>query len=264
MAAAALLTLWAALACAQSPMPTGPAGAAPAPPAAPAASTAAATSPPPAVDLSSGAAAAAAPAAAPKPAAPANPIRVKIHKEAKDWEPVSVAQGAAAAGAKTAFSYKLKKKGKTHVGKSSAAKAVARAYPAGDDTRLVISVFPKALEAQRTHIELRFLVVEGYLEKLEAAAVTADPGGDPLDDAQMLREKGVSFQEENPAGGSLKISAIDAKQGKSALNAGSLRLAEFAESDLNPRSLGLATVDYAAKGVGGPAKRRAAPVDQDQ
>ena len=210
---------------------------------------------PPPVDLSSSTAGGAVPAKAPaKPAPPANPIRVKIHKEAASWEPYSVKAGGDPMAARSSFSWRLKK-GKKGGGKTSKAKSVARLYRAGEDASLVISVFPDKLAEQRTHIELRFLVIEGYLEKAEIVAVTADPGAGALDDAKQLESKGIGYREDAPASGAIKVSAIDARPSKSALNAGSLSSASFARSDLNPKSLGLVSLEFSAKGVTDARKR---------
>lgn len=251
---AALALPAALLLCASARAQTADPGAA-APP--PAASTAPASSPAPVVDLSSSAAGGASPAAPappPKPAPPANPIRVKIHKEAASWEPFSVKAGGDPAAARGSFSWR-QKKGKKAGGGTSKARSVARLYKAGDDTRLVISVFPDKLAERRTHIELRFLIIEGYLEKAEVAAVIADAGAGPLDDAKQLEAKGIGYQEEVPASGAIKLSAIDARPSKSALNAGSLSRATFAESELNPKSLGLTSVEFSAKGLTDARKR---------
>ena len=116
----------------------------------------------------------------------------------------------------------------------------------------VISIFPQALQAERTHIELRFLIIEGYLEKLELAAVTAAEGAGPEDDAATLQAKGLGYQEEFPSAGALKISAIDARPGKGALNAGALTGAVFpkwlSESSAKP-GLGLVSLEYSSRGL---------------
>jgi hypothetical protein len=255
----AVLALPAALLlCASARAQTADPGATAPPPAAStdtAVSSGTASSPPP-VDLSSTTAGGAVPAAArPKPAPPANPIRVKIHKEAASWEPYSVKAGGDPAAARGRFAWRQVKRGKGYSGPSSKAKAVARLYKAGEDARLVISVFPDKLAERRTHIELRFLIIEGYLEKVAVAAVIADPGAGPLDDATQLEAKGIGFQEEFPASGAITLAAVDARPSKAALNAGSLSRATFARSELNPNSLGLVSVEFSAKGVVDARKR---------
>lgn len=227
-------------------------------------STAAATAPavsadtaPPAVDLSGAGDKPEPPPPPKKPAPPPNPIRVKIHKESASWEPVSIKAGGSPEGARSYFSWRQHrgKKGAATGGEHSKAKAEARLYSAGEDRKLVISVFPDALKARRAHIELRYLVVEGFLEGVQVVSVTAAEGGGPLDDARMLTAKGVDFQEDSPASGAITISAIDARPSKRALNAGRLSLAAFAENELNPKTLGLVSLEYSAKGLTGPPKR---------
>lgn len=181
---------------------------------------------------------------------PSNPLRVKIHKAAAAWEPISVKAGGSAAAAKSAASWKLVRKGKKiSGGQKSKAKAVARLYPSGEDKKLVVAIFPEALAKHRIHIEVRFQVIEGFLERVQVAAVTAEPGGEPLDDANMLRLRGVPFQEERPASGAVTLSGMDIKPGKRTFNGGALKLAEFSHTELNPRSLGLTSVEWLAKGL---------------
>lgn len=173
-------------------------------------------------------------------------IKAHIHREAAVWEPVGVKAGGAVP-ARTSFSWRLRKsKKKTLVGQTSKAKAFARLYKVKDDTQLVVSVFPEALAAQGTHVELRFLLVEGFLEELSVKAVTASSGG-PEDDARALQAKGLSFQEESPASGSLSVAALDARPGKASVNAGSLKLAAFADP-----GLGFVSLSYSARGVAAP------------
>jgi hypothetical protein len=265
-----LLLLWAAVAAAQSPMPSAPPGTVGfAAPEAKSTGTAAAPGQPepamssPAVKLGDDMKTL---DDAPKPAAkkkkkkrnpedepwtmPKVPIQVKIHKVSADWTPVSVKAGGSAAAAKNSAVWKLVKKGKKiSGGVKSKAKSVARLYPSGEDKKIVVAIFPEGLAKQRTHVEVRFQVVEGYLEKVAVVAVTAEPGGEPTDDAGMLRLRGVSFQEEKPASAQVLVSGIDAKVGKRAFNGGTLKLAEFSESQMNPRSLGLTSVEWMAKGL---------------
>ncbi len=219
------------------------------------------------VDLSTAAmigAPAQAPAAAPqqKPAAPPpdeRPVKIHVHKEAKDWEPVSVRAGGTP-GDYTTFEWDIKtttvKGKKKSAGRRSAAKAVVRLYRAGDDKRLVISIFPKALLAQRTHVELRLLLIEGYLEKAQVVEVVAPQGG-AYDDAAALTAKGVEFQEESPESADVRLTAVDPAPGKETFNAGRILKAEFPERRPSGLpDLGVVRLEYSARGVAGPARRK--------
>lgn len=258
MTAAAFL--WLALpvlAAEQYPQPAQqpPAAAAPAAPA----STAT-------VAASSGTAPAPEPAAppAPPPPKPVNPIQVRVHGEAREWEPVSVAVGGEAEKASTHFSRRLKrhvskktqgaasgeggdasasvesdKPVVTYRGESSRATAAARIYPVKDDHLLVVSVYPKSLARSRKHLEARFFVVEGFLEEVKVAAVTVAPGSGldlEKEDSMSLKKKGVAFREDFPGSGSLRISAISTRKG--GLNAGTVSQAGFADKELELTSFG--------------------------
>lgn len=175
-------------------------------------------------------------------------IRAKLHKEAKDWEPVSLKKGEASGG--NSFVYRQVKKGKTYKGEKSKAKSVARLYKKGDDQELVISVFPDALKKDFWHVELRFLVIEGFLEKLEVYAVRAEAEAPADADAYTLRSAGIPFQEEAPSEGALKLQDFDARKSKSAVNSGALKLAHFADRRMNGLpGLGVVSLDYSVKGV---------------
>lgn len=171
-------------------------------------------------------------------------IKVVIHKASAAWKPVGVKAGGEGQAGHNSFSFRRKK--------PSQAKSVARVYRQGEDKRLVVSVFPRALQSERVHVELRFLVIEGYLEKLEVAEVTAAEGAGPEDDAATLKAKGIAYQEEFPSAGALRISAIDARPGKGALNVGALTGAVFpkwlSESSAKP-GLGRVDLRYSARGV---------------
>lgn len=169
--------------------------------------------------------------------APRRPVGVKVHPDAKDWEPFSVRLGGDPFQARSFMS-----RGKEKAGK---AEAFARAYPVKGDTLLVVSVFPEALKKRRAHLEARFLIQEGFLEKVELSAVVSAQEG--RDDSVELRRKGVEFQEESPGSAEVRVAALAASGARDALNAGSVRRASFA-------SYGLLDFGWAARGVGGEAK----------
>lgn len=236
MAAAALLLLGASLARAQ------PANVTPEP-AAPAVSTAAAPAPAPAPEAEPGeikgkglkrGTGKVAPAAVKKTA-------VKIHADAKDWEPVSLVRSGVAAQAKTFFERRIRKVRGAYKGQGAAAKATARIHKFKGDSMLVVSVYPASLRYRRTHLEARFLIQEGFLEGVTVAAVTV-PGGaweaaDDKEDSFSLRAKGVEFQEESPGSAAARLSAVTADAGASQ-NAGSVRLAAFGDPELGFVSFG--------------------------
>ena len=140
----------------------------------------------------------------------------------------------------------MKSKGKLK-GVGSKAKAAARVVVSKNDRWLVVSVFPAALEKRRLHFEVRFRVVEGFVEDVKALAVSVvDPRpsvGAGLD-SYALRAEGIEFQEESPGSGRIEVSALDARPGKGTFNAGKLKLAEFAD----PR-LGFSDVSWSVRGM---------------
>lgn len=183
---------------------------------------------------------------------PARLIRVRIHKEAARWEPVSVRAGGEASAAKTHFTRRVRtikaKGGAKRLGDSSKAQAVARSYSAGEDTLLVVSVHPAKLKRLGRHLEVRYLVVEGFLEEVKVAAVVLqDPRAWPWPgppDSFLLRRLGIAFSEEFPAEAEVRVSAINPRIGRSVLNAGSVKGAAFGD-----RELGLVSLGYATTGV---------------
>ena len=191
------------------------------------------------------------------PPADDRPVKVFVHKEAKAWEPVSVRAGGTP-GDVTTFDWQVKtiriKGKKVRTGDKSKAKAYVHLYPAGDDKRLVVSIFPKKLEAQRTHLELRLLLIEGYLEKAQVFEVTA-AGGGVHDDAATLEREGVAFQEESPESAQVRLTAVDPRPGKESFNAGLIQKALFPE--YRPGGLpdlGQVEIAYSVYGVSGPAR----------
>ncbi|MDD5657454.1 MAG: hypothetical protein PHF00_09410 [Elusimicrobia bacterium] len=166
------------------------------------------------------------------PEAPPRPrSNVVVHKEAADWEPISVVLRPDLPAAKSSFERRLRKAGKGYKGESSAARAAARVHPAGEDRWLVISVYPEALRRQRLHLEARLLIQEGYLEGVKLAAVRVTGKTDSDEDSFTLRAKGIDFVERFPGSGEVELAAVNAGP-KRALNAGRARFAAFGGSDL--------------------------------
>jgi hypothetical protein len=197
---------------------------------------------------SSTAAAVVAPAAAPeKPAVVKS--RVIVHKEAADWEPVSV-RLRPSAGGRSSFEAKVRKVGGRERGLPSKVKVAARVHPAGDDRWLVVSVYPVSLRPKRMHLEARFFIQEGYLEGVKVAAVRIVGGQwSPDDDKQdsfSLKAKGMDFNEQLPGGGEITLSVIDPGPGSRALNEGAVRHAFFGGEDL-----GFVNFSWSAAGVSG-------------
>ncbi len=132
-------------------------------------------------------------------------------------------------------------------GRSTPAKSAARTYKAGEDRLLVISIYPLSLKESRTHFELHFKVVEGYLDGVEFKAIRRPGKFDKKDleqDSFTLRKLGEEFLEEGPSGAKIAVAAMEAKAGRHGFNAGSLTGAAFGSKDL-----GLVNLTYQAAGV---------------
>lgn len=216
----------------------------PAPAAAPEASTAAAASTPAPGDGVHVAGEDAASKPAPKLS---RPIKASIPKDAKDWEPVGLKEGGDPYQLATAVRLKQFKTVKGAVkGERSPAKASVRSYAVKPgEVLLVVAVFPKALEKARKHFEVRLRVVEGNVEKVEAALLTVtDRRAYKELDRVGLRRAGAAFEEENPGSGLVSIAALDLKAGKASWNAGSLTGASFADP-----AVGFADVSWSSKTV---------------
>lgn len=179
-------------------------------------------------------------------------LRARLHKEASRWTPLSVKAGEDPKRVRTTFQLKvqiLMSRGKeVRRGQPTTLSAQARLHRIKDDQLLVISLHPRALRRSRKHLEVRLLLVEGYLEEAKAAVVTVT-GGDIRSDDDLdfmgLRENGVSYLEEFPARGVLELSALDPYPGKLSLNAGELS-AEFGDKEI-----GSVDCSYSLRGVSG-------------
>ena len=174
------------------------------------------------------------------------PIRAILHAEAKDWEPLSLKAGGLPELATTAAVLRQEKVKRKLKGTPSQAKATAHLIQRKDTSWLVISVFPKGLEKKRAHFEIRFRLFEGYVEDVKASLVTIVDrrSGGALLNSDELRARGVEFEEDSPASGHVLIAALDPRPLKTARNAGTLKLAAFADKDA-----GLADVSWSTTGL---------------
>ena len=175
------------------------------------------------------------------------PMHAVIHPDAKDWEPLSVKAGGDPYQAETKATLRQEKVKGKYKGTPSKATAIARLHKAGQDRWLVVVIFPKGLERQRLHFEVRFRIVEGFVEDAKAAIVTVvdrRPGAGAGLDSYDLRAQGVEFEEDSPESGSLLVSALDPRPSKSAFNAGSLKRAAFGD-----KAVGLADASWSVKGL---------------
>lgn len=162
------------------------------------------------------------------------PIKAFIPKTAKDWEPVGLKEGGDPYQGSTGVTLKLVKAAKGgYRGERSKAKAWARAYAVKTgETLFVIALFPKSLEKRRKHFELRFRVVEGNVEKVEASLITVRDRRAYRDvDRVALRRAGAAFEEEYAASGVISVAAFDPKPGRG-MNVGKLSLAEFPDREV--------------------------------
>jgi hypothetical protein len=200
---------------------------------------------PPAVAASTAAA-----AAAPAPQKPARRLFAKISADAKGWKPLSLRAAGGAGPARTQATLRVSKVKGRDRGTPSAAKACARLHKAGDDRALVISVFPAALARRRAHVEVRFKLVEGFVEKADAALVSVTDrrrGAGAGLDSYELRARGVEFEEDSPGSGAILVSALDPRPRGGAVNAGTLKRAAF-----DDRDVGTADVSWSVTGFGAP------------
>lgn len=180
---------------------------------------------------------------------PARPLHAVIHKDAVDWEPLGLRAGGVPGSSDNSVSLKVVKIRGRMKGENTKAKSAARLHKGKKDSRwLVISLYPKALERKRTHLELRFRVFEGYVEEVEAAAVTVTdrrrPPAGKLLDSHDLREGGIEYQEDRPGSGQLVVAELDPRSGAASVNSGRLEKAEFADKDL-----GFVNLSWSVRGV---------------
>ncbi|MFA6003997.1 MAG: hypothetical protein WC881_08005 [Elusimicrobiota bacterium] len=183
-------------------------------------------------------------------AAPAYAARVAVHvhKEAADWDPISVRLVAGNKPTRGFCERKLRQVGTGYRGEPSAAKVTVRSYPSGDDRWLVVAVHPDLLRGARIHLEARFLIQEGYLEEVVVAAVTlvgsrSSPGDDSAD-SFSLRAAGRDFVEQTPRSGEVELNAIDPSASPGAVNAGRVKFANFGD-----KQLGFVNFAWSVKGV---------------
>ncbi|MBI2788763.1 MAG: hypothetical protein HYX59_08790 [Elusimicrobia bacterium] len=185
---------------------------------------------------------------APKPKL-ARPLHAVIHKDAVDWEPLGLRVGGVPGAAENAAALKVVKVKGRMKGENSKARSVARLHKGKKDSVwLVISLYPKSLERRRTHFELRFRVFEGFVEDVEAAAVTVTDRrrqkSDRLLDSWDLRDQAIEYESERPGSGQFVVAELDPRPGSSARNSGRLEKAEFAHKDL-----GFVNLSWSVRGL---------------
>jgi len=176
------------------------------------------------------------------------PLHAVIHKGAADWEPLSLRVGGVPGAAGNDVALKVVKIKGRMKGENSKARSVARLHKGVRDSRwLVISSYPKSLYDSRTHFELRFRVFEGFVEGVEAAAVTVtDRSRRPSSrylDAYGLRAEGIEYQEDRPGSGQFVVAEFDPRPGASSVNSGRLEKAQFA------KKIGFVNLSWSVKGV---------------
>lgn len=179
----------------------------------------------------------------------ARPMHAVIHKDAADWEPVGLRAGGVPGAAENTAALKVVKIKGRMKGENSKARSAARLHKGKKDSVwLVISVYPKSLERRRTHFELRFRVFEGFVEDVEAAAVTVTDRrrqkSDRLLDSWDLRDQAIEYESERPGSGQFVVAELDPRPGASARNSGRLEKAEFAHKDL-----GFVNLSWSVRGL---------------
>lgn len=176
------------------------------------------------------------------------PMHAIIHKDAVDWEPWGLREGGVPGAAENAVTLKVVKVKGRLKGERTKARSAARLHKGAKDSRwLVICLYPKSLELKRTHLELRFRVFEGFVEEVQAAAVTVTDRRRPsaeLLDSYDLRAEGIEYQEERPGSGLFVVAELDPRPGASSVNSGRLETAEFADT-----VLGFVNLSWSVKGV---------------
>lgn len=180
------------------------------------------------------------------------PLHAVIHKRAAEWEPLSLrVRGVPGAATNSVALKVVRVKGRMR-GENSAARSAARLHRGPrNSTWLVISLYPKSLEARRTHFELRFRLVEGFVEEAVAVAVTVTDRrrqkSDRLLDSFDLRAQAIEHETESPGSGEISVAELDPRPGASARNSGRLEKAEFAHKDL-----GFVNLSWSVRGLAKP------------
>ncbi|NNN04257.1 MAG: hypothetical protein HKL90_00005, partial [Elusimicrobia bacterium] len=82
---------------------------------------------------------------------PTRPIRAVIHTSAARWTPVSLRAAGDPAAARTFVLLRIHGAGRRRRGTASRARASVRLHRTKDDRRLIVSIFPRALEKKRKH-----------------------------------------------------------------------------------------------------------------
>ncbi len=166
------------------------------------------------------------------------PIRAIIQKDAADWEPIFLKQGGVPGEGSNSVALRVVKVKGRMKGENTKVKAYARLHKGAKDSHwLVIALHPAALEKRRTTIEIRFRIFEGYVEQVEAVAVTITerrrllPPKRPRDSFD-LHDEGIEYQEEKPGSAGVVVSELDPRPASASSNAGRLEKAEFADKDL--------------------------------
>ncbi len=177
------------------------------------------------------------------------PLHAVIHKDAVDWEPLALRVGGVPGSATNGASLKVHKIKGRMKGEFSKARSAARVRKGPkNSTWLVVALYPKSLEARRTHFELRFRLVEGFVEQVEAAAVTVTDRRrrktDRLLDSFDLREQAIEYESDKPGSGLVTVAELDPRPGASARNSGRLEKAEFAHKDL-----GFVNLSWSVRGL---------------
>lgn len=177
------------------------------------------------------------------------PMHAVIHKDAVDWEPLSLRVRGVPGSATNSVALKVVKvKGRMR-GENSSARSAARLHKGPrNSTWLVISLYPRSLEAKRTHFELRFRLVEGFVEEAEAAAVKVTDRrrqkSSRLLDSFDLRAQAIEYESEKPGSGQISVAELDPRPGSAARNSGRLDKAEFAHRDL-----GFVNLSWSVRGL---------------
>ncbi len=183
--------------------------------------------------------------------APARPkarpeIHAAIRADAKKWQPVSLLIGGDHRKIRTAISFRTMIE-ETKV-KTSPAEATVKLHGGPNSSWLVYSIWPKAFELKRKHVEVRLRLMESYVEEARTYVVTVTDrrtGAGAGFDSNELRRRGIEFEEVSGESGRIEIAAIDHRPSKSAKNSGRLRAVGFADRDLSHVDLSWSIVGLA-------------------